>query len=252
MTKAEIQLVRALADKRGRTEHGLFVAEGEKLVGELRASHLVVRRIFALEGLFEGPEVECVTARDMERLSLLKTPSNSLAVVEIPRYRLDPEGLAGRLTLALDDIQNPGNMGTIIRLADWFGITDIVCSEATADCFNPKVVQATMGAILRVRVHYTDLERLLAEAPGLGLPVYGTFLEGENLYDAPLSPAGIVVMGNEGRGVRPATARCVTRKLFIPPWPADRRGSESLNVAMATGIVCAEFRRRTALPGGDS
>ena len=140
MTKADIQLVRALADKRGRTEHGLFVAEGEKLIGELRTSHLGVRKIFALEGLFSGPEVEVVGTKEMERLSLLKTASNSLALVEIPHYGLDMRALAGRLTLALDDVQNPGNLGTIVRLADWFGITDIVCSEASADCFNPKVV----------------------------------------------------------------------------------------------------------------
>lgn len=250
MTKADIQLVRALADKRDRTEHGIFVAEGEKLIGELRASHLHVRKIFALEGIFEGPEVEIVAPRDMERLSLLKTPNNSLALVEIPRYDLQPEWLRGRLTLALDDVQNPGNLGTIIRLADWFGITDIVCSEASADCFNPKVVQATMGAILRVRVHYTDLAALLSKAAALGLPVCGTFLEGENIYETELAPAGIVVMGNEGRGITQAVARTVTRKLFIPPWPADRRGSESLNVAMATGIVCAEFRRQASAKAG--
>lgn len=245
MTKAEIQLVRSLADKRGRAEHGLFLAEGEKLIGELRTSHLRVRKIFALEGVFAGPEVETVTPRDMERISQLKTPSNSLALVEIPRYRLHPGELRDRLTLALDEVQNPGNLGTIIRLADWFGITDILCSEGTADCFNPKVVQATMGAILRVRVHYMDLAGALSEAAAGGIPVYGTFLEGQNLYESDLTPTGIVVMGNEGRGVTPAVARSVTRKLFIPPWPADRRGSESLNVAMATGIVCAEFRRRT-------
>ena len=249
MTKAEIQLVRSLADKRGRAEHGLFLAEGEKLIGELRASHLRVRRIYALEGIFAGEEVEVVTPRDMERLSQLKTPSNSLALVEIPHYRLKTADLRGQLTLALDEVQNPGNVGTIIRLADWFGIRDILCSEGTADCFNPKVVQATMGAILRVRVHYTPLAPLLAEAAAGGIPVYGTFLEGENIYTEELSPTGIVVMGNEGRGVTEAVARSVTRKLFIPPWPAGRRGSESLNVAMATGIVCAEFRRRTALRG---
>ena len=229
MTKAEIQLVRALADKRGRTEHGLFVAEGEKLIGELRASHLRVRKLFALEGVFEGPEVETVAPRDMERLSLLKTAGNSLA---------------------LDDVQNPGNLGTIIRLADWFGITDIVCSPGSADCFNPKVVQATMGAILRVRVHYTDLAECLAAAAAQGTPVYGTFLEGENIYRTELTPEGIVVMGNEGRGVTEAVARTVTRKLFIPPWPAGRRGSESLNVAMATGIICSEFRRQTSAKAG--
>ena len=247
MTKAEIQLVRALADKRGRTEHGLFVAEGEKLIGELRGSHLKVRKIFALEGVFAGPEVETVAPRDMERLSLLKTAANSLAIVETPRYGLDMRSLAGRLTLALDDVQNPGNLGTIVRLADWFGIADIVCSEASADCFNPKVVQATMGAILRVRVHYTDLGAFLHDAGAAGLPVYGTFLEGENIYGTTLTEEGVVVMGNEGRGISQAAARAVTHKLFIPPYPADRRGSESLNVAMATGIVCSEFRRRAGM-----
>ena len=245
MTKAEIQLVRALTDKRGRAEHGLFVAEGAKLIGELRASHLRVRRIYALEGVFDGPGVETVSPREMERLSLLKTPSNSLATVEIPRYRLDAERLGDRLALALDEVQNPGNLGTIIRLADWFGIGEIVCSPGSADCFNPKVVQATMGAILRVRVHYTELAACLSAAAAQGIPVYGTFLEGENIYGSELTLEGIVVMGNEGRGVTEAVARTVTRKLFIPPWPADRRGSESLNVAMATGIVCSEFRRRT-------
>ena len=244
MTRSEIQLVRSLSDKRGRSEHGLFVAEGVKLIGELRRSDFRIRKIFATEGLFEGPEVECVTEKDMERLSLLKTPSNSLALVEIPRYRLDAAHVGQRLTLALDDVQNPGNLGTIIRLADWFGIGEILCSPATADCFNPKVVQATMGAILRVRVHYVELAPLLAQAAARGVPVYGTFLEGENLYDAQLGDGGIIVMGNEGRGVRPDVAQAVTRKLFIPPFPADRRASESLNVAMATGVICAEFRRR--------
>ncbi len=262
MTKAEILLVRSLTDKRGRNEHGLFVAEGEKLIGELRSSHLRVRKIFALEGIFGEapggksgktfgeapgePEVETVSMKDMERLSLLKTASNSLALVEIPHYALDIKSLSGRLVLALDDVQNPGNIGTIIRLADWFGITDIVCSETTADCFNPKVVQATMGAILRVRVHYTDLGRFLQNATKEGLPVYGTFLEGDNIYTSHLTPNGIVVMGNEGRGVTDAVARTVTRKLFIPRYPAGRQGSESLNVAMATGVIVSEFCRQAS------
>lgn len=250
MTKAEIQLVRSLADKRGRAEHGLFLAEGEKLIGELRASHLRVRKIYALEGIFAGEEVETVAPRDMERLSQLKTPSNSLALVEIPHYGLKTADLRGQLTLALDEVQNPGNVGTIIRLADWFGIRDILCSEGTADCFNPKVVQATMGAILRVRVHYTDLGAFLHDAGAAGLPVYGTFLEGENIYGTTLTEEGVVVMGNEGRGISQAAARAVTHKLFIPPYPTDRRGSESLNVAMATGIVCSEFRRRAGMGSG--
>ena len=163
-TKADIQDIRALADRRGRDEQGLFVAEGRKLVKELRDSDLHVRRIFALEGVFEGEEVETVSHKEMERISLLKTPSDSLALVEIPSYRLSGAEGCDALVLALDEVQNPGNMGTIVRLADWFGIGDIVCSRSTADCFNPKVVQATMGAILRVRVHYTDLPDFLAGA----------------------------------------------------------------------------------------
>lgn len=239
--------MRSLADKRARTETGLFVAEGEKLIGELCASHLRVHKIFTSEEVFEGSQVERMSPKEMERISQLKTPSNSLALVEIPRYELQPQMLSNTLVLALDDVQNPGNMGTIIRLADWFGITDIVCSETTVDCFNPKVVQATMGAILRVRVHYTDLEDFLHHAEAQHTPIYGTFLEGENIYNTKLTPHGIVVMGNEGRGVKAATAAHITRKLFIPPYPADRLGSESLNVAMATGIVCAEFRRQASL-----
>ena len=248
MTRAELQLVRSLADKRGRTESGLFVAEGAKLISEQRATHLRVRHINPLEGDIEGPADKTDTPHEMERLSLLKTSGNSLALIEIPRYRLADAAPERQLVLALDEVQNPGNLGTIIRLADWFGIRDIVCSENSADCFNPKVVQATMGAILRVRVHYTDLAAWLAAAAARAVPVYGTFLEGENIYTADLSAAGIVVMGNEGRGISEAATRSVTHKLLIPPYPADRRTTESLNVAMATGIVCAEFRRRLHIP----
>ena len=147
IAKSEIQLVRSLADKRARTETGLFIAEGAKLIGELRASTLRIHRIYALEGVFNGPDVTTVSSKEMERLSLLKTPSDSLAVVEIPRRRLEPERLRRSLVLALDDVQNPGNLGTIVRLADWFGISDVVCSESTADCFNP----ARAGTLLRPR-----------------------------------------------------------------------------------------------------
>ena len=244
ITKAEIQIVRALADKRNRDELGLFVAEGEKLIEELRNSKLRVRRIYALEGVFQGKDVEVVTPKEMERLSMLKSANNSLAVVEQPRYMFDPAILNSNLVLALDDVQNPGNLGTIIRLADWFGISDIVCSPSSADCFNPKVVQATMGAILRVRVHYLDLPSLLHSAKAQGVPVYGTFLDGRNIYDCDLQQRGLIVMGNEGRGISAECASAITDKLFIPPYPADCSGSESLNVAIATAVTCAEFRRR--------
>ena len=149
-----------------------------------------------------------------------------------------------RLSLALDGVQNPGNLGTIIRLADWFGISDIYCSADTADCYNPKVVQATMGAILRVKVHYLQLADFLKKTAANKTPVYGTMLDGVNIYQSELTPAGVIVMGNEGKGVSDECARSFTHRLLIPSYPPERQGSESLNVAMATGIVCSEFRRR--------
>lgn len=244
MTKAEIQSVRSLADKRARDEAGLFIAEGEKLVGELLASRLRVRRIYALDGVFENEGAERVSPKEMERITQLKTPGRALAVVEIPRHTLAPDAARRSLVLALDEVQNPGNLGTIVRLADWFGIGDVVCSAGSADCFNPKVVQATMGAILRVRVHYLDLAPWLAAQRAAGVPVYGTFLDGADLYGERLTPAGVLVMGNEGRGIGPECAAHVSHRLFIPPYPAGRRGSESLNVAVATAVACAEFRRQ--------
>ena len=244
MTKAEIQFVRSLADKRVRDAEHLFVAEGDKLISEILSSGLRVRNIYALEGHFDG-RAERVTAKEMERISQLKTASTSLAVVEQPRHKAPAKAPADRLTLALDGVQNPGNLGTIIRLADWFGVEDIFCSEDTADCFNPKVVQATMGAILRVRVHYLKLADFLRSTAESGVTVYGTMLDGDDIYDAKLQTNGVIVMGNEGKGVSAECANSFTHKLLIPAYPPERQGSESLNVAMATGIVCAEFRRRT-------
>ena len=240
MTKAEIQFVRSLADKRVRDAERLFVAEGDKLISEILSSSFVVREVYALEGHFDG-RAQRVSAKEMERISQLKSASTSLAVVEQPRYgvaQASPE----RLSLALDGVQNPGNLGTIIRLADWFGVEDIFCSEDTADCYNSKVVQATMGAILRVRVHYTNLAAWLKNQHNT--KIYGTFLEGENIYSAQLDKSGVIVMGNEGQGISSEVAATVSHKLLIPPYPADRCGSESLNVAVATAVICSEFRRR--------
>ena len=180
----------------------------------------------------------------MERISQLKTASTSLAVVEQPRYKAVASAPATALSLALDGVQNPGNLGTIIRLADWFGVEDIYCSADTADCFNPKVVQATMGAILRVRVHYLPLADFLRCTLQSGVEVYGTMLDGQNIYDVELAPTGVIVMGNEGRGVSRECAASFSQRLLIPAYSVAGQGSESLNVAMATGIVCAEFRRR--------
>ncbi len=231
LTKAKIALIKSLGDKKGRTEHGLFVVEGAKWVDEVLRSELEV------EEIFEGTE------REMERISRLKTPSKVLALVKIPAWEFDPKTAEKNLVLALDDVQDPGNLGTIVRLADWFGIRDIVCSPASADAFNPKAVQATMGALARVRVHYTELTDTLKDIASHGVPIYGTFLEGERLYGAKLSANGVIVMGNEGQGISPQIARLVTRKLFIPPWPEGVPGGESLNVAIATAIVCSQFRQ---------
>ena len=243
MTKAEIQFVRSLSDKRVRDAERLFIAEGDKLIGEILQSGWRVRNLYALEGHFDG-RAERVSEKEMERISQLKSASTSLAVVEQPCHKTAKSAPATALSLALDGVQNPGNLGTIIRLADWFGVEDIFCSEDTADCFNPKVVQATMGAILRVRVHYLPLAEFLRRTAASEVAVYGTMLDGDNIYDAELKQGGVVVMGNEGKGVSAACADSFTHKLLIPAYPPERQGSESLNVAMATGIICAEFRRR--------
>ena len=240
LTKSDIKLVRSLKNKEGRAEHGLFVCEGRKLTGELLKSPFKVRRIFSVGGDANAPgvDVETVTKSEIERLSLLKTPTDILALVEIPEWQESP---AGGLSIVLDGVQDPGNLGTIIRIADWFGIGTVYCSPDSADCFNPKVVQATMGSITRVKVLYRDPAELLA---GTGLPVYGTFLDGDDIYDTELASEGFIVMGSEGRGISDDVGAYVTRKLFIPPFPPGSRTGESLNVAAATALVCAEFRRR--------
>lgn len=245
MTKAEIQHLRSLGDKRTRDAEGLFIAEGDKLVEEILSSRLRVRKVYTTRSDMSGAVIEQIDRRDMERISALKTATTTIAVVEQPRHKLNISNLDGRLTLALDGVQNPGNLGTIIRLADWFGIEDILCTKECADCYNPKVVQATMGAILRVRVHYVDdLAAMLVSLRDKGTAIYGTLLDGQSIYTTELRQEGIIVMGNEGRGLSDACRAVISHKLLIPPYPATRSTSESLNVAMATGIVLAEFRRR--------
>ena len=182
--------------------------------------------------------------RDLERMSDLKSASDVIAVYDIPEQILDIPTLSGRLVLALDSVQDPGNLGTIIRTADWFGVRDIICSRTTADLYNPKVVQATMGAISRIRVHYTDLEKALTEASALGMPVFGTLLDGVDIYTSELSPSGVIVMGNEGNGLSEGVRSLVDHRLLIPSYPPSEPTSESLNVAIATAICLSEFRRR--------
>ena len=240
LSKNEIKEIRALGQKKFRDERGLFVVEGEKLVEEALRSGFVIERHFRVEEIGEDT---------MSRISQMTHPSPALAVVRQPEPQ-PPQIAPDELVLALDGIRDPGNLGTILRIADWFGIHQVLASEDTVELYNPKVVQATMGAIFRVRVHYCDLAAFLRcpVKPGLtreAIPVYGTFLEGDNLYVTPLTRGGILVMGSEANGISGEVAAAVTQKLHIPPFPPDARTSESLNVAVATAIACAEFRRRS-------
>ena len=250
ISKNIVKQIHSLEQRKFRKSEGKFVAEGNKLV-EDNLSAMRCHRLVATAQWWEqhnyahalAEECFVVTRDEMEKVSLMQTPQDVLAVFYIPQPTPFVPA-ADALTLALDCIQDPGNLGTIIRLCDWFGIHDIVCSPTTADCFSPKVVQATMGAISRVRVHYIDLPQCLADARSRGINVYGTFLEGANIYDTTLSANGIIVMGNEGNGISDEVAAIVTHKIHIPPFPEDALTSESLNVGIATAITVAEFRRR--------
>lgn len=249
LSKNKIKYIRSLEQKKIRKEEKVFLAEGPKLVGDL-LGHFHCRFLAATSSWLSehasvpADEVAEVTPDELSRASLLKTPQQVLAVFEQPEYTLDTAVFQNSLCLALDDVQDPGNLGTIIRLADWFGIEHILCSPNTVDVYNPKTVQATMGGIARVKVHYAPLPALIRS---LGeVPVYGTFLDGKNMYEQPLSHNGLIVMGNEGNGISKEVERLINRKLYIPNYPQNRETSESLNVAIATAVVCAEFRRQAA------
>ena len=246
VSKAKIKEIRALEFKKNRDEQGLFVAEGNKLVADLlhtfECEWLIARTIWmAKQGNIPAKELVLADENEIRKVSFLKTPQDVLAVFRKPCYALEKANPALQLILALDGIQDPGNLGTIIRLAGWFGIEHIVCSPDTADVYSPKTIQATMGALTHVKIHYTDLEKYLKN--NKPVPVYGTFLNGENIYKRKLSPNGIIVMGNEGNGIRPEIEALINKRLFIPSYPPERKPTESLNVAMATAIVCSEFRR---------
>ena len=264
LTKNQLKLVRSLELKKNRKKEGLFVAEGPKVVGDLLRAGFVPHSIFMVQGsgfMVQGSGFKVqgssflVTDDELRKLSFLQHPQEVLALFEIPSrsslcFRDESGagsltslqgGVGGRpLSLALDGIQDPGNLGTIIRIADWFGITQIFCSPDTADIYNPKVVQATMGSLAHVSITYCDLVPLLREA---NVPVYGTLLDGQNIYQQTLSGKGIIVMGNEGNGISDAVRSRVTHKLLIPDFHKGDT-ADSLNVAIATAITCSEFRRR--------
>lgn len=245
ISKAQVKFVRSLQQKKYRDELGLFVAEGEKCVEELK-------KAFALEMLIR--EGENATRTEIEQMSSLRTPQGVIGIFKKrPNDPINEQMVHGQMVLALDGIQDPGNLGTIIRTCDWFGVHDIVCSLDTADCYNPKVVQATMGALARVRIHYVDLPEWLKVQKG---KILGTLLEGRDMYEVLQSnsvsgltgEAGlIIVMGNEGNGISPAVRPHITLPIRIPSYPKDAETSESLNVSIATAIVLAEFRRPNTL-----
>ena len=246
LSNAKLKWIHSLEQKKFRQQHGLFTAEGNKLTADLLGL-LPCRLLVATEEWLRAnpgiraDEILSVDKEDIHKASMQKSPQDVLGVFEIPRPELNPDQLKGKISLVLDNIQDPGNLGTILRIADWFGMEHVICSIGTVDAFNPKTVQATMGAIGRVKIHYTELLPFLEETR---LPVFGTFLEGEVIYSCTLPSEGLIVMGNEGNGIAEATARFVTQKLYIPDFPMGKTGSESLNVSVATAIVCSEFRRR--------
>lgn len=242
----EIKRLKSLQQKKFRDEYGLFAVEGEKMVEEAVASHLHVEAVYRKDEI--GDE-------SMKRISSLVSPSPAFAVVRKPSdiYVDDPATLKellkkGGLFLGLDTIRDPGNLGTILRIAEWFGIDAVFAAKDSVDVFNPKVVQATMGAIFRVRMHYVDLPTLAELIRQEGGQIYGTFLDGRNIYGRELSTGEdrpvMIVIGNESEGISDRMAALTTDRLYIPPYPADSPGSESLNAAVATAVTVAEFRRR--------
>lgn len=255
LSKNKIKFIHSLAQRKYRKESGIFVAEGHKLVGELLPI-LECRYLAATEEWMDknstivetlknkGVESDILSFEELQRASLQKNPQEVLALFKQPICHDNPtEVISNKLCLGLDGIQDPGNIGTIVRIADWFGIENIFCSQDTVDIFNPKAIQATMGALARVKVQYIDFKSLLATIQD-ATPIYGTFLDGENIYNKELSSNGLIIMGNEGNGISEDVARFVNKRLYIPNYPQERQTSESLNVAVATAITCAEFRRR--------
>lgn len=248
LSKNQIKLIRSLDLKKNRKREGLFVAEGPKVVSDLLRANYIPHSIFVCGSWQtvkdEGNIVQQITEDELRRISFLQHPQEVLAVFKIPDSHQGGSAnqqASGHLSLALDGVQDPGNLGTIVRIADWFGIDTIYCSLDTADVYNPKVVQATMGSLAHVCIVYCDLVELIRQAD---CPIYGTLLDGQNLYQQELTPDGIIVMGNEGNGISPEVRKLITRKLLIPNYHQGSETAESLNVAIATAVTCAEFQRR--------
>jgi TrmH family RNA methyltransferase len=239
LSKHRIKLIRGLSQKKYRQEFGLFTVEGIKSINEFLTSQFKLDSLYSTAPVFDsvGEQYHQITASELKKISSLKKPNTALALFKIPEARTPK--LNG-LILALDDVRDPGNLGTIIRLCDWFGIEHVVCSLNTVDCYNSKVVQASMGSLTRVNVSYLDLDGFIKSQ---SMPVFGTFMEGESIYKTALPNAGIIIMGNEANGISENIKNLVEKAITIPRFGA-KKDTESLNVANAAAIVLSEFRRR--------
>ncbi len=238
LSKSQIKLISSLKQKKYRLQYGLFVVEGVKTIKELLHSELVLESLYTTDPLnFNTKQVEIVSESELKRISFLKSPNKALGLFKIPKPK---EINFNDLIVVLDDVRDPGNLGTIIRLCDWFGVKDLVCSQETVDCFNPKVIQATMGSVTRVNVTYLDLSKFLNETK---LPSFGTFMSGTPVYSMDLPKKGILILGNEANGISSEIESLVSKKISIPRF-GDLQSTESLNVATAAAIFLSEFKRR--------
>lgn len=236
VSKSQIKLITSLQQKKYRRQHGLFIAEGKKVIQELLHARFRPEFLFETEPVFKPGTAISISDSDLKKISALSVPNNCLAVFRVP----DPEQIQENgLIVVLDEVRDPGNLGSIVRLCDWFGVLQLVCSENSADVYNPKTVQASMGSLARVNVHYQDLRGFIKKTR---LPVIGTFMEGENVYKTALPAAAILILGNEANGISPEVESLCTRRLSIPRFGALQQ-TESLNVATAAAILLSEFRR---------
>lgn len=252
VSKNTIKLIKSLALKKNREKENLFLVEGDKNVSEVLASKFDVDRLFATSTflaknkslLHKAKLTDEVTKQEIKQVSLLKNPQNSIALCRLPESKILSEKVDSDLWIFLDDIQDPGNLGTIIRICDWFGINQLFCSPKTADVFNPKVIQASMGSFCRVEVFSTNFERIAQHATKMGMTIIGAFLEGKNIYKVKLPPKALLVMGNEGNGISSDVERIIEKKIKIPEFNQNPTSAESLNVSVATAIICSEFKRQ--------
>ena len=238
ISKGQIKLITSLQQKKYRNKEGLFIAEGEKVIDELLKQGLELHNHFHVNAQPDDPNRQEISQALLQKISCLKTANTSLATFKIPT----PTPLLNSgLTLVVDALRDPGNLGTIIRLCDWFGVTQLVCSKDTVDCYNPKVVQATMGSIARVSIHYLDIDHYLQQSK---LPIYTAMMDGQNVYNATLASDAILIMGNEANGVSQQIKALSTHQIAIPQF-GELHATESLNVATATAILLSEFARIT-------